>query len=232
MHLRAGTSGYSFKEWKGSFYPADIKAADMLSAYAARLPVVEINNTFYRMPKRAVIESWAAQVPDDFRFVVKASRRITHFKKLRDVGDELGFLLGNLEALGDKLGLVLFQLPPNMKRDDERLDAFLELLPEGTRAALEVRSASWLDEEIYARLRARGIALVAADVDKGLAVPLVPTAPFAYLRVRRELYDDAALQDWLAQLAGFDEAWVFFKHEDDGVGAGFARRMAELAGGS
>lgn len=231
MHLRAGTSGYSFKAWKGSFYAADIKPDEMLGAYAARLPVVEVNNTFYRMPKRAVIETWAAQVPDDFRFVVKASRRITHFKKLRDVGDELGFLLGNLQALGDKLGLVLFQLPPNMKRDDERLAAFLELLPEGTRAAIEVRNASWLDEEVYALLRGRGVALVAADVDKGLTVPLVPTAPFAYLRARREVYDDAALQGWLDQLADVDEAWVFFKHEDDGVGAGHALRMAELAGG-
>jgi len=231
MDLRAGTSGYSFKEWKGSFYPADIKAGDMLASYAGRLPTVELNATFYRMPKREVIEGWAAQVPDAFRFAVKASRRITHSKRLADVGEELGFLLGNLEALGDKLGPVLFQLPPNLKRDDARLAAFLERLPEGTRAALEVRHASWLDEDVYAALRARGLALVAADVDSGLQVPRVDTAPFAYLRLRRDAYDDEALRQWIARLDGLDEAWVYFKHEDEGVGARLARRLLELHAG-
>ncbi|MCB9896729.1 MAG: DUF72 domain-containing protein [Planctomycetes bacterium] len=230
MRLHVGTSGYSYKEWRGVFYPLELPPAQMLTFYAHRFSTVEINNTFYRMPKRSVIEEWAREVPDDFRFVIKASRRITHIKRLKDVGEEVGYLLDAVAGLGDKLGLLLFQLPPNMKRDDARLDAFLDLLPETTGAALEVRHESWLDDEVHARLRAHGLALVAADVDEGLVVPLVKTAPFAYLRLRKNEYDDAELIAWRDRLAagGFDEAWVFFKHEDEGKGPELARAMLDL----
>ena len=214
MKLSVGTSGYSYKEWKGPFYPEKIKPADMLSFYAERLGAVEINNTFYRMPKKNVLESWAEKVPAGFRFSIKASRRITHFKRLKGVEEELGFLLGNTEVLGDRLGVVLFQLPPNLACDLDRLDAFLAMLPEQTPAAFEFRHASWHDEAVYDRLRARNLALVAADTGDEDATPLVPTADWTYLRLRRSDYDRADLARWACEIRGhgFREAFVFFKH--------------------
>jgi uncharacterized protein YecE (DUF72 family) len=165
MDIRTGTSGYSYKEWKGPFYPEKLSAKEMLSFYAARLGSVEINNTFYRMPKKEVLDSWAAQVPAHFRFAVKASRRITHLKRLKEVGEETAFLLGNLEALGEKLGCVLFQLPLNLKCDLERFDRFLDLLPERSPAAFEFRNESWHCDDVLSRLRARNLALVLVLVD-------------------------------------------------------------------
>ena len=173
MQLRVGTSGYSYKEWKGSFYPEKLKPAEMLGYYAERLPAVEINNTFYRMPKRTVLETWAQQVPESFRFAVKASRRITHFKRLKEVEEETSFLLGNLAVLGERLGVVLFQLPPTLKADLPRLERFLDLLDGGPRAVLEFRHASWLEDDVIDCLRARGVALCLADTDDQAVEELV-----------------------------------------------------------
>jgi uncharacterized protein YecE (DUF72 family) len=193
----------------------------MLAYYAERLPSVELNNTFYRMPKTEVLESWAAQVPDEFRFSIKASRRITHFQRLKEAGEVTDYLLRGVAHLGDRLGTLLFQLPPNLKCDLPRVDEFVDLLPAGTRAAFEFRHPSRFDENIFDRLRARDFALVAVDAEEGATpVELIRTAPFGYLRLRRPDYDEAALTDWAVRIRdqGWDEAFVFFKHEDDGGG--------------
>ena len=154
MQLHVGTSGFSYKEWKGPFYPGDLPAKAMLGFYAERLGSVEINNTFYRLPKASVLEAWCEQVPEAFRFVIKASRRITHFKRLKDAGDETAYLLRTVAALGERLGCLLFQLPPNLKLDLPRLDAFLRELPAGVPAAFEFRHPSWACAEVLDRLRA------------------------------------------------------------------------------
>jgi uncharacterized protein YecE (DUF72 family) len=235
MALCVGTSGYSYKEWKGPFYPEKIKPTEMLPYYAKRLSAVEINNTFYRLPKANVIESWAEQVPERFRFSIKASRRITHFKRLKDAGDETGFLLSNLELLGEKLGVVLFQLPPNAKCNVERLDAFLEILPDRLPAAFEFRHESWFDEAVFERLRARNFALVAVDSEDADRPELVRTANWGYLRLRRPDYDGADLTSWAIDIRAldWDDTFVFFKHEDEGAGpkmaADFVAAAAEIA---
>src|SRR5664279_3634220 len=159
MRVLAGTSGFSYKEWKGSFYPEDLAADAMLSYYSERLPAVEINNTFYRMPKPALLEGWAAQVPEAFRFVLKASQRITHHKRLKEAGDEVAYFFGVAATLGERLGPALFQLPPNLKKDLPRLEAFLGTIPERRRAAFEFRHASWFEEDVFEALRTRGAAL-------------------------------------------------------------------------
>jgi len=230
MRARVGMSGYAYKEWKGSLYPADLTAADMLAYYAARFSTVEINNTFYRLPKESVVVSWAEQVPDTFTFVLKASRRITHFKRLKDAGDELSYLVQVSSALGTKRGPTFFQLPPNMKKDLPRLEGFLALLPEGWPAAFEFRHESWFDDEVYAALGARGLALCVADTDEG-ATPLVGTTDWGYFRLRRSAYDDGRLQEWADRISGqsWREAYVFLKH-DDGVNPLHATRLAELLG--
>jgi uncharacterized protein YecE (DUF72 family) len=232
--LRAGTSGWSYEAWKGPFYPAELPSRDMLAFYAARLPCVEVNNTFYRLPKPAVLETWASQVPEGFRFALKASRRITHLKRLRDVAEETAYFLDTASALGPRLGALLFQLPPNLKLDLERLDGFLALLPPGTRAALEFRHESWNDAAVHERLRAREVAWVAADVDEAPAPDRVATAPWAYLRLRRAAYSSEDLQSWLARLrsAALADAWVFFKHEDEGAAPRLAAELLGLAGES
>ncbi|MCK6548813.1 DUF72 domain-containing protein [Myxococcota bacterium] len=241
MKLRAGTSGYSYKEWKGSFYPDDLPASAMLGFYAARFGSVEINNTFYRMPNKGVLEKWSSEVPDDFTFVLKASQRITHQKRLKDAGDEVKYFLETAAVLGPKLGPVLFQLPPNAKKNAERLATFLELLPKGQRVAFEFRHPSWLDEEVFSLLRGAGAALCysdAEDDDDAAAEPaaapvepqLVATAPFGYLRLRRCLYEDGALGAWAARIKAqpWDEVFVFFKHEDEATGPKLAQRFIEV----
>ena len=230
MQVFVGTSGYSYKEWKGSFYPEDIKPPDMLGYYSRQLRSVEINNTFYRMPKREVLEGWAAKVPDGFRFAIKASRRITHMKRLKDCGEELDFLLGNLEVMKGKLGPVLFQLPPYLKKDLDRLQRFLELLPKGLRAAFEFRSATWYDDEVFEALRSAGSALVIADTGDDKDAPLEATADFGYLRLRRPDYPKRSLTAWAKKIARqpWSDAWVFFKHEDEGAGPRMAKRFEDL----
>ncbi len=231
MKVFAGTSGYSYAEWKGPFYPGDLPPREMLRFYAERLPAVEINNTFYRLPKEGVLASWASQVPDSFRFSIKASRRITHFARLKETADEpTGYLLRTAQALGDRLGVLLFQLPPNLPADLPRLQRFLDTLPGGTRAAFEFRHESWRDDRVADALRARGMALVCVDGDgEESCSPLVATGPYAYLRLRRAGYDAEALASWAqrVQALGVDEAFVFFKHEDDGAGPALAAAFLE-----
>jgi uncharacterized protein YecE (DUF72 family) len=233
MDLRAGTSGFAYKEWKGAFYPPDLASDRLLAFYGGELPAVEINNTFYRLPKEGVLARWEAEVPDGFRFAVKASQKITHYKRLKDAGPETGYLLSVLGALGAKLGAVLFQLPPNLKVDLPRLEAFLDTLPPGLPAAFEFRHPSWDDDSVLDLLGARAYALVAADTDEQPWEEDLPgTAPWGYLRLRRESYDDAALRAWHRRIAatGWREAFVFFKHEDEAAGPRMAKRFLELAG--
>jgi uncharacterized protein YecE (DUF72 family) len=227
-----GTSGFSYDEWVGTFYPDDLATKDRLSFYASRLPAVEINNTFYRMPKTSVLEGWAAQVPGRFRFVLKASQKITHIKRLKaEAADETAYLLRTAAVLGDRLGPILFQMPPNLKKDLERLEAFLAFLPDGTRAAFEFRHESWKDEAAYALLRGRNLAWCVADVDEEPEPEVPATADWGYLRLRRTAYDDAALTRWAdrARAAGWKESFLFFKHEDEGTGPKLAARFLEVA---
>jgi len=228
MEIRAGTSGYSYKEWKGSFYPEKTAPAAMLAHYAERLPAVEINNTFYRMPRREVVATWAGQVPESFRFAVKVSQRITHRKRLKEVGEELDYLLGQLEPLGARLGLLLVQLPPNLRRDLPRLERFLDGLDGRARAAFEFRHESWQDEAVLACLGERGAAWVASESDEGEAV-LHETAPFGYLRLRRSEYASRDLAAWLDRLQplAWREVYVFFKHEV--AGPALAEELLALA---
>ena len=230
--LHVGTSGYSYAEWKGSFYPEKMKAADMLAYYASHFDTVEINNTFYRTPTAALVQGWATQVPESFRFVLKATQRITHIKRLADAEEPLGWFLNAALVLGPRLGPVLFQLPPNFKKDAPRLEAFLATLPSSIRAAFEFRNASWFDDEVYALLRARDTALCVADTEDGVDTPFVPTASWGYLRLRDVDYGDDVFRRWIdrARAPGWSETWVFFKHEEQGTGPAFAKRFLELAG--
>ncbi|MGH8689771.1 MAG: DUF72 domain-containing protein [Burkholderiales bacterium] len=215
--LLAGASGYSFKEWKGSFYPEKLKPEEMLGFYSERLPTVEINNTFYRMPKVAVLENWARSTPETFRFAIKASRRITHFARL-DAGkarDSVEFLYRNLAALGAKRGPVLYQLPPFLKKDLPRLSEFLHLLPEGHGAAFEFRNASWFCDEVYDLLKSAGAALCLSEREDNAPPHLVETAPWGYVRLRLESYPVVDLQRWADRLAatGWREVYAYFMHE-------------------
>ena len=215
--LLAGASGYSFKEWKGTFYPEKIKADAMLAWYAERLPTVEINSTFYRMPKTAVFETWAAATPENFRFAIKASRRITHLARLKaeSAAEPLGYLYRNLTALGAKRGPVLFQLPPNLKKDLPRLVAFLRLLPEDHGAAFEFRDASWFADDVYDALKASGAALCLSEREDNAPPPLVETAPWGYVRLRLETYADDDLRRWARRLeaTSWNRIHVYFMHE-------------------
>ncbi|MFQ5995306.1 MAG: DUF72 domain-containing protein [Acidiferrobacterales bacterium] len=235
MTLYAGTSGYSYKEWKGNFYPNDLPAPKMLGYYASKLPAVEINNTFYRLPKASVLESWAVQVPQDFRFALKASRRITHIKRLKDAAEETDYLLQTTQALKGALGVVLFQLPPYLRKDLPRLDQFLDGLPENTRAAFEFRHPSWFDDEVFERLRARNLALCVTDTDDDSdETSIVSTARWGYLRLRRADYVPDHLGEWVERVRAQDweDVYVFFKHEDEGAGPKLAARFLELANAS
>ena len=229
--LRAGASGYSFKEWKGVFYPGDIKAEEMLAFYSARLPTVEINNTFYRMPKTSVIENWAAAAPQDFRFSIKASQRITHMSRLRaeTAAEPVGYLYKNLAALGAKRGPVLFQLPPNMKKDLARLTEFLSLLPNGHNATFEFRNDTWFDDEVYATLKGAGAALCLSEREDSAPPPLVETTTWGYVRLRLETYSDADLKKWVRQLeaASWKETYVYFMHEP--TAPGYALKLMSFA---
>jgi uncharacterized protein YecE (DUF72 family) len=229
MQVLVGTSGYSYKEWKGPFYPEKLPAGEMLRFYAQRLRTVEINNTFYRMPDETVLSRWSEEVPDDFAFSVKAPRRISHDKRLRETEPDVAEFLRRTSVLGPKLGPVLFQLPPFMRKDLPRLEDFLGLLPEALRTAFEFRHPSWQDDSVYETLRARAAMLCIADTDEG-ETPLVSTSDAGYLRLRREQYDDADLRAWVEQIARqpWDRAYVYFKHENAGLGAKFAQRFNEL----
>jgi len=229
--IRTGTSGFSYKEWKGAFYPDDLKAADMLPYYAERLPACEINNTFYRMPSDSTLEGWAAQVPESFRFVLKANKQITHVKRLKEEAAEpLAHFAKIAATLGARQGPTLVQLPPNMKVDVGRLRAFLAAVPEAVRPAFEFRHESWHDDAVYDTLAERDAALVIADTDD-LSTPRRATASWGYLRLRRVEYDERDVSDWVAwtNAQPWSEAYVFFKHEDGATGPRLATRFLELA---
>jgi uncharacterized protein YecE (DUF72 family) len=215
--IYVGTSGYSYPQWKGTFYPEKLAATKFLEFYAQRVATVEINNSFYRFPGQKMLEEWRERTPPDFRFAVKANQRITHAGQLRDVGQVTQDFVERCSALGDKLGPILFQLPPTLKRDDERLGGFLAVLPRGARCALEFRHASWLDEQVLAMLSGAGVALAVSDGEK-LTPPRLATANFCYVRLRRDDYDAAALTGWRGwfqeQAAAGHEVYAYLKHED------------------
>ena len=230
MNILVGTSGWSYKEWKGAFYPADLPADDMLRYYGARLPAVEVNNSFYRIPREKVLVDWAEQTPPGFRFVLKASRRITHINRLSDEDDSLAYFLRTANVLGEKLGPTLFQCPPSLKKDIGRLRDFLAKVPRTWRAALEFRHQSWFDEEVYEALRAHDAALVTVDEDEG-TTPLVSTASWGYLRLRRSQYGDEELKGWAERIGSqpWGEAFAFLKHEEDSpAGPEAATRLKEM----
>ena len=227
MQLYCGTSGFSFKEWKGPFYPEKLKADEMLSYYASRLPAVEINNTFYRLPDRSLLERWRDQVPENFRLAVKTSRRITHVKRLKDCEDEAARFFGAVDALGERLGAVLVQLPPQFRVDVERLERFLDLVPEDVPAAFEFRHASWREPTVIDVLSSRGAAWVTVDDEDAEPGELPRTASFTYLRLRAPGYTPASLERWREACAGFERAFVFFKHEDEATGPKLAEQMLQ-----
>jgi len=229
MRVLPGTSGYSYAEWKGSFYPEDLPAAEMLRYYAGKLPAVEINNTFYRMPKAEMLSRWAETVPDGFVFALKASQQITHRKRLKDASDSTAYFLQTATTLGDRLGPVLFQLPPYFKKDLPRLMEFLALLPPASRCAFEFRHVSWFDQDVFAALSGRGAALCIAE-DEELATPLVATTGWGYLRLRRQDYGEQDLRAWAEKLRAqsWDEAYVFFKHEEGGRGPALAGELTQI----
>ncbi|HEX5703771.1 MAG TPA: DUF72 domain-containing protein [Pyrinomonadaceae bacterium] len=231
MNLYVGTSGYSYKEWKGNFYPEDLPAKEMLAYYSRRLPAVEINNTFYRMPQPNMVENWRDQVPETFRFSIKATQRITHIKRLKNCAEETKFLIETASLLRERLGVVLFQLPPNSKKDLERLREFLECLPEPTRAAFEFRNESWLDDETLDLLRQKNFALVVSDTDEKPLTSITNTGDWGYLRLRKTSYSDQELGDWMkrVQEQKWKDAFIFFKHEDEGVGPKLAAQFLALS---
>lgn len=233
MKILVGTSGYSYPEWKGWFYPEDLPNSGFLTYYGERLPSVEINNTFYRFPNAGMVESWSNAVGDAFRFSLKASQKITHIKRLKNAQEETAYLIKTVRGLGPKLGVLLFQCPPNLKKDIQRLQDFLAILPDDLRCAFEFRHASWFDDEVFQALRARNCALCIADTDEELDVPFVGTADWGYLRLRRPDYSLQDLEGWVKRVErqGWDPAFVFFKHEEEGVGANFAMKFLALAEG-
>lgn len=232
MRVLLGTSGYNYEAWRGTFYPEDLPKSGMLSYYASRFATVEINYSFYRRPTPKILESWASQTPPTFRFVLKAWQRITHQLRLKDAGEALTSFCQTADTLGPKLGPILFQLPPFLKKDAPRLRDFLAQVPSGVRAAFEFRDASWFDDEVAEALRAANAALCIADSEE-LSSPLWNTAPFGYFRLRRQDYDPTALASWSQRIreGGFsDEVFVFFKHEDRARGTELARDLGSLLG--
>jgi len=230
-----GTSGYNYPEWKGSFYPADLAAAKMLPYYAARFPTVEINYTFYRMPTEKLVGGWAAQTPSPYRFTLKAPRRITHDSRLKNTGPLVATFCSVASALGDKLGALLFQLPPNLKKDLALFDVFLDELPPKVTAAFEFRHQSWLDEEVFGRLAARNLALCVADSQK-MSTPIRITADYAYFRLRDEGYTPSDIERWADDIARATEAcrdvFIYFKHEEEGKGPEFAQLLIDRLRGN
>jgi uncharacterized protein YecE (DUF72 family) len=214
--IRIGASGFSYKEWLGHFYPAKLAGSKMLAYYAERLPTVEINYTFRRMPKASTFEGWVEKTPPNFRFALKASQRITHFDRLRATKGALDYFVGVAGALQERLGPVLFQLPPDLPRDDELLVDFLDEIGGRVRATFEFRNRSWFNDRVLEILRSKRVALCIAESEK-LASPVECTAPFAYLRLRNETYDDAGLELWASRIRSLaqqaHEIYVFFKHE-------------------
>lgn len=233
MAIWVGTSGYNYPEWKGSFYPETLSSAKMLPYYAERFSTVEINYTFYRAPNEKILAGWHAATPERFRLTLKAPKRITHDARLRECGDRVRQFLETAASLGPKLGALLFQLPPNLKQDLALFDAFLETFPPRVPAAFEFRHPSWLDEEIFARLRSRNLALCVADSEK-MSTPVEITADYAYFRLRDEGYTPEHIADWAETIrrstAACRDVYVYFKHEEEGKGPEFARLLMDRLG--
>lgn len=223
MIVYTGTSGFSYKEWKGEFYPEDLPNTKMLAFYSSKLPAVEINNTFYRLPRRELLATWADDVPETFRFILKASRRITHFKRLNDAGELTEYMCSTASALGSRLGPILFQLPPNFPKDLGRLRNFMPVIAPGIRAAFEFRHPSWHDKEVFEVLAEHNAALCIAH-DGEADAEIVPTADWGYLRLRAPGYTGEELDGWASGVRKqmWEEAFVFFKHEDDAAGPAMA----------
>ena len=228
-----GTSGYNYPEWKGSFYPADLPAAKMLPYYAARFPTVEVNYTFYRMPNEKLVGGWADQTPSPYRLTLKAPRRITHDNRLKQTGELVTRFCLVAATLGDKLGALLFQLPPNLKKDVPLLESFLAELPSRVCAAFEFRHPSWFDDDVFEQLAARNLALCVADSEK-LSTPLRITADYAYFRLRDEGYTPDDIARWAETIARETapcrDVFVYFKHEEEGKGPEFARLLMDRLG--
>jgi uncharacterized protein YecE (DUF72 family) len=233
VKLWVGTSGYSYKAWLGSFYPERLPAKEMLRFYASRLPAVEINNTFYRLPKESVLQNWAEQVSPEFRFVLKAPQKITHVKRLKEADEEVKYLFGAENSLGRNKGAVLFQLPPSLRKNLLTLQSFLSIVPTDRPIAFEFRHPSWFDEDVFACLRERNCALCLAEMDDSENYDLVPTATWGYLRLRRPDYTPTDLRNWKQRILSqpWDHAYVFFKHEDEGIGPKLAAQFLELGDG-
>ena len=231
MNLYVGTSGYSYKEWKGSFYPEKIPAKAMLRFYSERLSTVEINNSFYRMPQKSMLENWKEQVPATFRFSLKAPQRITHFKRLKDTEEETKYFFETASVLEGQFGVVLFQLPPNLKKDLPRLEAFVNNLPQYPFAAFEFRHPTWFDDDVLELLRSQNRALVVSDTDDMPTTHIDKTADWGYLRLRRVNYSEENLAEWHQRIRAQDwkETFVFFKHEDEGTGPKLAAQFLGLA---
>jgi uncharacterized protein YecE (DUF72 family) len=227
VRILVGTSGFSYLAWKGSFYPEDITSPRMLAWYSHHLPAVEVNNTFYRMPNARVLTAWRDEVPLGFRFALKAPQRITHLKRLADVEQPVAHFWKVAAVLGDALGPVLFQLPPQMRRDVGRLREFLAQIPEGAQTAFEFRHVSWFDDEVFRALADRGAALC-VNQSEDLDAPLLATGPIGYLRLRRPGYSVSELAEWAARIRAqpWHTAYVFFKHEDEARGPRFALALA------
>ena len=229
MKMLAGTSGYSYKEWLGHFYPEKLPANAMLRYYGERFTTVEINNTFYRMPAESMLAHWCEEVPEHFAFTLKAPRRITHDKRLKEAESHVSEFLRRSEALGSKLGVLLFQLPHYLKKDLPRLRDFLALLPQGKQVAFEFRNDTWQDDEVYETLRSRGVMLCVTDTQEG-DTPFVTTADCAYVRLRRTHYDESDLRAWAERIAAHPLSctYVYFMHEDEALGCRFAKLLNEL----
>lgn len=229
ISLRVGTSGYGYKEWRGRFYPEKFPAGEMLRFYAERFTTVEVNNTFYRMPSPKVLEQWLGEVPDHFTFTLKSPRRITHIQRLVDCAENTAEFLRRADTLGAKLGPILFQLPPFLKKDLARLQGFLATLPPGKPIAFEFRHDSWHDADVHAALANHGAMLCVTDTDEG-ETTFVTTAREGYLRLRRTQYSDVELATWALRLhatSGIERAWVYFMHEDEALGTVFAEKLNE-----
>ena len=231
MTLYVGTSGYSYKEWKGSFYPEKISPKDMLSYYASRLHAVELNNTFYHMPQPELIESWKAQVPESFRFSVKAPQVITHFRRLKDAGPQTLLVLKTVSALENRLGAVIFRLPEDMKKDLKRLETFLKVLPADTCAVFDFRHPTWFDDEVVELLRSQKRVFCVSDIEELPESYNYKTADWGYVRLRRVRYTAAELVQWIKRIKAhkWKDTYVFFKHEDEGTGPKLAAQFENLS---
>lgn len=232
MHLWIGTSGFQYPEWKGKFYPATLPASRMLPYYAEHFSSTESNYSFRQIPSLKTLEKWAAATPSGFKFSFKAPQKITHLAKLRGCGETVRFFHDTIQTLGSKLGATLFQLPPTLKKDRELLAAFLSERPAESTAAFEFRHPSWFDDDVFACLQQHGAALCLAEAPN-LETPPVATTDFGYLRLRREDYTSPQIARWAEFVQArreWREAFVYFKHEEAGVGPRFAQEFKKRVG--